>query len=73
MPSTYKDPTLIEDIGALADLYFGVFKMMGRRLDPRTSKKQSVCVLPEELLPPPLPDREVQKEPTRARELAHRT
>jgi hypothetical protein len=73
MPSTYKEPTLIEDIGALADLYVGVFKMMGRRLDPRASKKQTLRVLPEDLLPPPLPDREVQKEPTRPPELAHRT
>jgi len=67
MPSTYKDPTIIEDIGALADLYLGVFRMMGRRLNPRTPKR-TFRVLPDELLPPPLPDwtKEPHRSPRRA-------
>ena len=63
MRTTRGDPTIIEDIGALADLYVGVFRMMGRRIDPRTPK-QAFPALPDELLPPPLPDRRTQRHPT---------
>ena len=63
MRTTRTDPTIIEDIGALADLYVGVFRMMGRRIDPRT-QKQAFPALPDELLPPPLPDWKTQRHPT---------
>ena len=63
MRTTRRDPTIIEDIGALADLYVGVFRMMGRRIDPRTPK-QAFPALPDEYLPPPLPDWKTQRHPT---------
>ena len=63
MRTTRRDPTIIEDIGALADLYVGVFRLMGRRLNPRTPK-QAFPALPDELLPPPLPDWKTQRHPT---------
>ena len=55
-----RSPTLAEDIGALADLYVGVFRMMNRRFNPKAPKPQFPA-LPEELCPPPLPNREVQE------------
>jgi len=65
MRTTRRDPTIIEDIGALADLYVGVFRMMGRRIQARTHiHKQAFPALPDELLPPPLPDRRTQRHPT---------
>jgi len=63
MRTTRRDPTIIEDIGALADLYVGVFRMMGRRINPRTPK-QAFPALPDEFLPPPLPGRKTQRHPT---------
>jgi hypothetical protein len=62
MRTAPKEPTLIEDIGALADLYVGVFRLMSRRWDPRTPKK-SVPTLPEEMWLPPLPEWREEREP----------
>ena len=63
MRTARKDPTIMEDIGALADLYIGVFRLMGRRIHARTHK-QAFPALPDELLPPPLPTWETQRHPT---------
>jgi hypothetical protein len=48
-----QEPTIIDDIGAIALLYAGVFRMIGRRLNPQA--RQKLPALPDELLPPPLP------------------
>ena len=63
MRTPRRNPTIIEDIGALADLYVGVFRMMGRRINPRTHRRVFPA-LPDELLPPPLPDWKTQRRPT---------
>jgi hypothetical protein len=49
-----KSPTIIEDLTVLADLYVDVFRMMGRRIT--RPQKPKLPVLPDEMLPPPLPE-----------------
>lgn len=63
MRTAEKEPTLFEDIGALADLYVGVFRLMGRRLSHRTHKR-AIRVVPEDMLPPPMPDWRTEQHPT---------
>ena len=53
MRNAQQQPTLIDDIGAIAGLYAGVFRMMSRRLNPQAH--QRFPALPDDLLPPPLP------------------
>jgi len=53
MRNAQQGPTIIEDIGALAELYTGLFKMMSRRLAPRP-RRHKHPQLPDELLPPPM-------------------
>ncbi|TMB94296.1 MAG: hypothetical protein E6J42_11635 [Chloroflexi bacterium] len=35
-----QNPTLIQDVGALADLYLTVFTMLGRRVLPHSARKR---------------------------------
>jgi hypothetical protein len=63
MRNAQQEPTIIDDIGAIAVLYAGVFRMIGRRLNPQS--RQRLPALPDDMLPPPLP---VTRPATRSRE-----
>jgi hypothetical protein len=70
MRNAQREPTLIEDIGAIAGLYGGVFRMMTRRWNPR-AHQPTLPVLPEELCPPPLPESQEEK-PAQRELVGHR-
>jgi hypothetical protein len=59
-----QEPTIIDDIGAIALLYAGVFRMIGRRLNPQS--RQRLPALPDDMLPPPLPVTRPGRRPTHA-------